>query len=143
MRRIPLAFAAIAMLAGCDTVTSRYDDLAQARADHLFERGWLPDVLPPSSRDILVSNDLNLGISEGGFRFAPAEFALLQAKLNPFSNPAHPFNRAFDDRIERHISTGEPAYQYEGEGSNWIFLCKPARGECTYDMWDDRFVADQ
>jgi len=143
MRLVPLALVVLAAIAGCDTVTSRYDNLAQARADDLFERGWLPDVLPPSSRDIRVSNDLNLNISEGGFRFAPTEFALLQTRLNPLSDAAHPFTRAFDDRIKSHLQAGEPAYQYEDEASTWIFLCNRGRGECTYVMWVRRSAGGQ
>jgi hypothetical protein len=104
----------------------------------LFDRGWLPEILPPSSRDIRVSNDLELNTSEGEFRFASPDFALMQAELKPFSNPKHPFTRVFDWRIDSHIAAGHPAYQYEQDRSTWVFLCKPAQGQCTYTMWSQR-----
>src|SRR5689334_20330201 len=108
---------------------------SKAPADNLFGRGWLPEILPPSSHDILVSNDLDVSTSEGEFFFAPTEFALLEAKLHPFSKPAHPFTSAFDSEIERHTAAGYPAYEYSDDESIWVFLCKPKHGECTYTMW--------
>jgi hypothetical protein len=136
MRASALALITLAVaVTGCDTVTSRYDTLSQARADGIFGRGWLPDVLPPSSHDIRVSNNLDINTSEGAFSFAPAEFALLQARLGPLSKLAHPFTSAFDSAIERHTAEGYPAHEYSDDDSTWIFLCKPERGECTYTMW--------
>jgi hypothetical protein len=136
MRTAPLALITLtAAVCGCDTVTSRYDTLAQAQADGVFGRGWLPDVLPPSSHDIRVSNDLDLNTSEGVFFFAPKEFAVLQARLTPWSKSAHPFTSSFDSEIERHTAAGYPASEYSDDDSTWVFLCKPDRGECTYTMW--------
>ena len=48
---------AFLLLCSCDVVTSKYATLADARNDRLFERGWLPDILPPSTREISVNPD--------------------------------------------------------------------------------------
>jgi hypothetical protein len=37
----------------------------------LFERGWLPDIVPDSSREITINNDLDLNLSKGEFFFDP------------------------------------------------------------------------
>jgi hypothetical protein len=118
-----------------DVVKSRYETLEAARADALFSRGWLPDILPPSSRNISVSNNLDLNTSVGEFSFAPTEFDLLQAKLSPLDLPEHPFTDSFDAEIERHVLAGHPAHQYIEDHSTWVFLCHPAIGSCEYTMW--------
>jgi hypothetical protein len=143
MKSAPLALITLAAFAGCDTVTSNYDTLAEAHADDVFGRGWLPDVLPPSSRDIHVSNNLDINTSDGSFRFVPAEFELLEVKLEPLSAPNHPFRSGLNSEIEQHVAAGDPAYQYEDGDSTWVFLCKPSRGECTYTMWSRRDLGGQ
>src|SRR5688500_8592456 len=63
------------LLLPTDVVDNRYSSLADARADHLFERGWLPDILPASAHDIRTTNNLDLNLSEGEFSFKPVEAA--------------------------------------------------------------------
>jgi len=124
--------------AGCgDVVTSRYGSLEEARADHLFERGWLPDVLPPSAHGIRTSNDLDLNTSEGEFYFSPSEFPLLSARLSPYAEPHSPFT-SLASSVKNHVKRGHPAYQYVEDGSTWVFMCMPERGECEYVMWLER-----
>ena len=136
-----LCFASVICLAlvGCgDTVTSRYETLAAARADQLFVHGWLPDLLPTSSHAIRVSTNVDLNISEGEFFFLPEEFPLLQAQLQPFGTAKHPFTRSFDDEIRRHRDRGLPVFQYMKDTRTWIFFCKPEKGMCEYTMWMGR-----
>ena len=52
---------------GCDVVTSNYETMQDARNDRLFERGWLPDILPDSTTSIRTSNDLDINTSVGEF----------------------------------------------------------------------------
>ena len=58
MRCSPVVAIAALLLFGCDMMTSRHATLDNARPDRLFERGWLPDILPPSMRYIRVSNNV-------------------------------------------------------------------------------------
>lgn len=44
---------------GCDVQTNRYATTHAARADGVFERGWIPDVLPPSAHGIVETHDLD------------------------------------------------------------------------------------
>lgn len=48
-------------------VCSDYKNIIDARADKLFERGWLPDILPNSTTKIETINDLDLNTSSGSF----------------------------------------------------------------------------
>jgi hypothetical protein len=112
MRSIIFA-AAFLSLSSCDVVTSRYATLDDARRDRLFERGWLPVVLPASARDIKVSNDLDLNHSQGEFSFDHADFAAFAARL-----------RARDGKT----------FEYTEGKYTWVFSCNSKRGHCRYSM---------
>jgi hypothetical protein len=114
MRRSSLIAAALVLsLSACDRVSSSYPALADARKDRLFERGWLPDILPASSRDIRVASDLDLNRSEGEFFFDPSDFAAFVARLR---------------------ATGDSSFEYSAGGHTWIFTCERERGHCRYAM---------
>ena len=100
-------------LCSCDVATSRYTTLTDARNDRLFERGWLPDILPASTRDIRVANDLDLNHSEGEFSFDPAEFAGFASQLQPM---------------------GGETFQYSVDKHTWTFACDSSRGHCKYSL---------
>ena len=93
---IILWVAALALLPS-DVVTSRYATLTEARADHLFERGWLPDILPSSATDIRTSNNLDLNVSEGEFSFAQADGAQWFGHLRPYQPLDEPFAASADE----------------------------------------------
>ena len=113
MRSAPLlAAAAILALSSCEKVTERYATLDDARRDRLFERGWLPDILPPSARDIRVTSDLDVNSSEGEFSFDPMHFAAFVAQLRPVGD----------------------SFQYSAARSTWTFSCDSARGYCRFSM---------
>ncbi len=96
-----------------DTVRSEYPTRADAVADTLFERGWLPDIIPASSRDILTVNDLDLNTSHGEFSFDPAEAPV------------------FMGRMTRRPSADKGRYQgFTFEA--WRFLVDPKKGHCRY-----------
>jgi hypothetical protein len=53
-------------------VTRQYQQTYDAAvADHLFDRGWLPSLIPRSSFAITTSNDLDHNASTGESRFRP------------------------------------------------------------------------
>jgi hypothetical protein len=100
-------------LSSCDVVTKRYATLTDARRDQLFERGWLPDILPDSTRDIRISSDLDTNRSQGEFWFDPADFAAFTGHL-----------RAKDDST----------FEYSGDNSLWVFSCDTSHAHCRYSM---------
>jgi len=113
MRFAPLvAAAAILALSSCEKVTKRYATLNDARRDGLFDRGWLPDILPPSARDIRITSDLDVNSSEGEFSFDAIHFAAFVAQLRP---------------------VGE-SFQYSADRYTWTFSCDSARGHCRFSM---------
>ncbi|HDY8107449.1 TPA: hypothetical protein RQK97_004520 [Vibrio vulnificus] len=102
------------VLAGCsDIVQSHYDNYQQAQADQLFERGWLPDVLPVSTTQIEVANDLDNNTSQGSFVIAEKEMAQFLSQLQPLESANQ--------------------YRFESDNSVWIFTLEEA-GKVRYQL---------
>ena len=135
MKRI-VAIGMLLSLCGCApyTVTSRYATLEEARADRLFERGWLPEVLPASTTGIRTENDLDVNISEGEFSFEPAEASVL---FNRLSKGAPPTSRLADweETVRSYVRRGYSAWSFRDEDSTWAFFCNAHKGYCEYLMW--------
>jgi hypothetical protein len=103
-------------ITGCDeTVTSDYATRADAEADQLFERAWLPEIIPPSSRDIVTKNDLDLNTSTGEFHFDPADRAAFVAQLT---------------RLASRDEKDQLGYSYE----TWVFLLDRTKPFCRYEF---------
>jgi hypothetical protein len=115
MRCSPLipAFALFALGSCSDVVTHTYSTLDDARKDRLFERGWLPDILPSSARDFTVSNNLDVNTSDGEFAFDPIDFG------------------SFAGQLRR---VGDDTFQYSPGKSTWTFYCDSRGGHCRYTL---------
>jgi hypothetical protein len=136
MRALFVVLFAVVAASACagDVVSNHYVSLQDARADRLFERGWLPDLLPPSSRDIRVVADLDTNVSSGEFHFAPGEFSSLSAKLHAYTKGPSPLVSLQSD-VDGFIAKGYEAYEFADTQGKWVFLCKPDRGVCEYRSW--------
>ncbi|MFA6241616.1 MAG: hypothetical protein WC655_11830 [Candidatus Hydrogenedentales bacterium] len=129
-------FLALLLLAGCDVVTSEYPTRADAEAESLFARGWLPDFLPASSTDIVTHNDLDINTSWGEFRFEPSELDAFLARLTPGGE--NPSQRSFDplrEMLKRRGSEDYRKYSSSDEAHSWFFLVNPVEGHVFYCMW--------
>lgn len=135
MRRALIALCLL-LASGCDynTVTHHYDTLAQAKADRLFERGWLPDVLPPSARNIRLATNIDVDTSTGSFEFDPAEAGRLFGQLTP--GPAEPSRiRDWPDTKGRYAARGMTAWSYRKAAQTWTFFCSGRQGRCEFFLW--------
>ena len=127
-----IGLIALALLVGgscLDVVTSRYETRAAAEADRLFERGWLPAILPSSSRNIRTRNDLDSNHSEGEFAFAPEEAAAFIHQLRRM----HPAEVSGTDSV-RFLERGYWPHAYQDEDAEWIFFLNAEKGHCEYRM---------
>ena len=118
-------------------VKDQYSTLDAAREDQLFERGWLPDILPPSAPNIKTSNNLDVNTSVGQFSFKPSEYHLLVTKLQPYEKVVTPFVR-WDNKVEKLKRKGFTPLTYEINSSIWVFFCKPEIDYCEYTLWSYR-----
>ena len=109
-----VCLAALLSLSSCsDVVTRTYATLDDARRDRLFERGWLPDILPPSARQIRVSSNLDVNTADGEFSFDPEHFAVFTARL-----------RARKDG----------SFEFSVDRNTWVFTCDSSHTHCHYSM---------
>lgn len=98
-----------------------YGTLRAAKQDQLFERGWLPNILPPSTERIVTRNNLDLNTSTGEFYFNPEHWADFQKYLTPDNkNPA--------------------TWHFREHASVWKFNCDSTMGYCRYVLSLDRHV---
>jgi hypothetical protein len=119
-----------------DVVTDRYATLAAAREKQLFARGWLPDVLPPSTVGIRTSNNLDLSTSEGEFSFKASEWQSFERMLSRGTLEA-PF-ASWQQVVSKYVIDGyTPWHRVEGD-TTWAFFCKAEVAYCEYAMWVTR-----
>jgi hypothetical protein len=112
---VAILTVASALVAGCDEVSMSYPTRADAARDSPFARGWLPEIIPASSKRIVMTNDLDLNISNGSFQFDASDHDAFVARLA--RTPA-------DDR------DGNSAYSYR----DWIFWISPDHRSCRFYM---------
>ena len=129
-----LVVLCLAVLSGCGDVVDHYATLQDAIDDSLFERGWLPDILPESANRITISNDLDNNDSQGDFYFNPSDLPEFVAHLQPYSKPESGFVN-FSSLVDKMQSAGYKIYQYSKEGYTWVFFCHSEKGHCEYVMW--------
>jgi hypothetical protein len=124
-------------VSGCsEKVSHTYETRAAAEADDLFKKGWLPDIIPSSSRQIKTSNDLDTNSSEGEFYFEPAEAQTFLQKLSVYSKDSQVL-KPWHDLVERHRKPDHAVYTYNIGGSIWIFFIHSGQGHACYVMKPD------
>jgi hypothetical protein len=111
MRSLVAVLLISAALVGCsDTVTTTFVDYHQAQIQGAFDRGWLPPILPPSTKNITESNNLDLNIGEGFFTFSPEEIATFTVKGA--------------QAIKINPASGSPQHKYQKEGCQFLTFSK-------------------
>lgn len=110
--------ALVLMSLSCDdTVENRYATRKEAEHDRLFERGWLPVIVPQSIRDIVTINDLDSNTSRGSFYFSGKDAEDFIAELSAQGVP--------DDK-------GYANYKYSAGDKVWQFSINKSTGHCKY-----------
>jgi hypothetical protein len=118
------------LVCGCsDTVSSRYETRAEAEADKLFQRGWLPSIIPQSSCEITTKNDLDINESEGEFTFSPDH-------AKEFTNHLRRMEASEVSGTDsvRFMERGYWPHAYRDEDSWWTFFVNSEKGHCEYRM---------
>jgi hypothetical protein len=142
---IPGAFiiGGLWFLVNMDTVTSEYATYEDAVADNLFDRGWLPHFIPASATDIVTSNNLDLNISTGEFRYDPADADTFLANLRPWRADRAPTD-AYAAYVAEMEADGYRAWELENAdgarediniGTIWVFFMNARQGHAVYDSW--------
>jgi hypothetical protein len=121
------------LLSGCigDTVSHTYSDLAELKAEHIIEKGWLPDNLPASSRNIKTRNNLDLSTSTGSFEFLPKDSAAFYSQLSTGAPEEFGFDD-WDSTVKDYANDGYKAWTLGGGRYTWVFFCSPSNDRCDY-----------
>lgn len=135
MKTIYLIVLNLFLFEGCNnTATNHYTTRSKAEAEKLFERGWLPNIIPASARNITVSNDLDRNRSEGEFQYDPKETDDFSRYLKPYAGQKLPLSR-WQAYINEQKKKGYVAFEYSSDKSVWVFLVNIQTGHVRYVMW--------
>lgn len=124
-----IAFASCDSSALSDVVRNDYADIAEAKQGQLFERGWLPDILPASTTQIVTRNDLDLNLSSGEFRIRLEDFSKFQSQLKECVK-----SRDDGEELLDYANKGYRLFCYTSSISTWRFYVNPTTGNCEYRM---------
>ena len=129
----------LVLAAGCsDVVAERYASVEDARRAGLFDRGWLPDVLPPSAHDIEVRHDLDLNVLAGEFLVSKSDFERFTARLVPYSTESLDADVHLAAYLDAQKIKGLRAGVVRESDYIWAFVCDPQTGRCTYTLAAER-----
>ena len=124
---IVLLFFVIGYVFGLDYDHEFYYQTRQdAVEDSLFDKGWLPDIIPPSSHGIITINNYDLNTSSGEFYFTQGDTAFIDRliKLNPVKKSYYNSNKY----KERNYLP----YSFTNNGYSWSFFINKDKGHCEY-----------
>ena len=128
------------LAAACSGAGKTYATLADARAARLFERGWLPDILPPSSQRIAVATDLYLGVADGRFEFAERDSAAFFSRVKPATVTSR-WKPEWKEFHVRWSNSGFRGYTFGNDMSSWLFMCGAPTGGYRTCVWLKRSSA--
>ena len=105
----------VILVASCsDTVTNEYTTHEEAVDNHLFGRGWLPNILPSSASNIKTSNNLDNNTSTGYFNIPLADIPIF---------------------IKQLTKGADSKYRYSNQhGRNWLFEVNMDNGHVQYEL---------
>ena len=135
MSRLACFIAVVVLLAACSPIDRTYGSIQEARAANVFERD-LPDILPASTKNILVRHKWGSSGESGAFFFDPRERASFSAKLSESINP-HVWSGDFAKTIPTFGLVGVHPLVYDSPEGHWVFFCADGNA-CTTCTWMKR-----
>ncbi len=94
------------------TTSDTYNTYQQAKANKLFDRGWLPNILPTTTTNITTHNNLDLNTSYGSFII--------------------PINKL--DNFVKKLTMVNGHYYYQTSDSRWQFDISFTTGKIEYEL---------
>lgn len=129
---LPVIFAA--SLSGCLDRSDHYSNVNEAREGRVFEKGWLPDILPESAYDLKVITTVESSAGRGRFRFDPNDYRAFSDNLLPYDGAMSKIDS--DNRsIRRLLDNGYEARTFSSRSTSWVFLCDQKNSVCEFFVW--------
>ena len=110
-------------------VENTYSTRKDAEEDQLFQRGWLPDMIPESARFFWMRNDAEANTSIGTFGFSPGDFEGFAAEMKELERSV-----IEEARQGELMEEGFRAFAFRNQRAEWVFLVHPESGRCEYWM---------
>lgn len=131
-------FALVLVLAttliACLDQSDQYDSISDAKDSRVFEKGWLPDLLPTSTYDLKVITTVEVSAGRGEFRFSPNEYRAFSQRLSTYDGRVSKIERDAE-AMGKLLSIGYEARTYSSRSTHWVFLCKATDGDCKFFVW--------
>ena len=140
-RWLGIALVSLGLLAGCtdtDQPTASYATFAQAREDGMVRRGWLPDILPETTRQIQSWHAMDSQSAHGHFVISePVDTGLFVKRL--LRKPKAAPTKAVTTFVQQQQQLSGLHIGYWQQGiDNWVFAVNPATGQVNYRAWVSR-----
>lgn len=125
------ALAILLILVSCRPAHDQehwYSARADAEKNGEFDRGWLPEFLPPSSRAIHVAEDNSPSRVWCAFQFDPSDGDKLLGSLKPVDTSALPISRVPSPRAQwwpQPLDGNLEAQRIQGAGLSLYSATKP------------------
>lgn len=117
------AVAAVISAEGCseldNTVTDYYATVGDAERDLLFERGWLPDIIPETATKIRITTDVGANTAIGSFYLAPTDVGSFVVE-------------ALGAESEQTSNQATVTVFYKEGPDSWEFSCSTQTGLCNF-----------
>jgi hypothetical protein len=118
-KEIYLLLGFMSFIVSCsEYAKDHYPTRSAAEADKLFDRGWLPEFIPPSSRDIVTENDLDTNTSLGEFFFSPGDEDDFLSRLQGQKDLLKEYSK----------------FSFTRDETTWLFEVNFEKGHCRYSM---------
>jgi len=134
MRTALILFTSLLLISCGPDVTKHYAIKADAGADAMFEKGWLPELIPNSAKEIKIENNLDLNTSSGIFKFEPSDWSKFERSVNMKLKSVSPFSRWSETQAD-FKARGYHQLAHSEDTSTWVFFCQPIIGTCEYFTW--------
>ena len=129
MRNVAWLFIAF-LLVACEQSTFGFDTVDDARKAKMFEKGWLPSVLPETAEHISITTEVDVGRCSGSFFLPEADLVEFQSQLS--SEPLSFRYDAWRDEIERMERDGREVLYYRSDRATFAFSCERVDRSCEF-----------
>jgi len=105
---------------------------------HLFDQGWLPNILPPSTHHLHLVKSPKINFAQGEFFFSHDDWQDFSARLEPEKTIEKTMEESivcWAKSLRKMQGDGHTLWHYCADCRHWMFFCKADEGHCEFVMW--------
>jgi hypothetical protein len=124
------AVLGILSLSACESSRFSYSTVAEAREAQMFEKGWLPDVLPESAHSIRITTWVDVGRCRGRFDLPESDLAAFLESLT--SERVRFRYDAWQEELKEIEDAGRDVLFYRSDRAVFAFDCDVQTRSCGF-----------